>query len=349
MSNDPGNHTFAPLTSENGRLLWDQLRSAVADWIDLYNDRGLIYCLIRDTLLAEKLIINEAGAEGRVGHTPSTFETWAQSRERTDLEAFLEAALEKLKAGLEILDPESTRGHCTVATEAAVADPDQINVNVNGQTVALTFKNSGGNDLHDIQTYLQEKLDVLEFIQMDCNKMEITQFPSSSTARMLKAPRVDKSNLSVADWYNTEKQSIHITQCESFVESVIAPNQRSQLKDLADDGFFIGTPSSGRSQVIEPDQQILLEQSQLEWETSSVLSSYSTRSSNRKKGNSRNRSFSNSSVSSVEEPRSKPANVGMFGRGRLARLAVNMSGYNDENISVEMSPRRGSSWWDSGY
>jgi hypothetical protein len=227
-----------------------------------------------------------------------------------------------------------------------------LGVNVNGVTVNLHFKNSGNNDINDIETYLQEKLDVLEFIQMDCNKMEMSQLPSSGNSKLYRAPQIEKSSLSVSDWYGYGNKSIHISQSDSFVESVHAPSYRSHLKELANDGFFIGTPSGdSRSRVDaseNPPRNDVSDESQLEWETNSILSN--GRSMNVGRSTSRRRSISNSSVSSVESSRSrtKPSR-GMFGRGRLERLAANMSGYSDESVvgglDTHTQSIAASGWW----
>lgn len=227
-----------------------------------------------------------------------------------------------------------------------------LGVNVNGVKVNLHFKNSGNNDINDIETYLQEKLDVLEFIQMDCNKMEMSQLPSSGNSKLYRAPQIDKSSLSVSDWYGHGNESIHISQSDSFVESVHAPSYRSHLKELANDGFFIGTPSGdSRSRVDAseiPMRNDVSDESQLEWETSSVLSN--GRSMIIGRSTSRRRSISNASVSSVESSRSrtKPSR-GMFGRGRLDRLAANISEYSDESVlgglDTQTHPIGPSGWW----
>ena len=338
------NDVRADLRSEDNRLRWGQLTDLTGKFIEQYNGIGLSYERIRANLLAANLItVRKIGTDQCIESTGLDFDSWTKSRGgSTNITDFLEKAVERLRVELDKLAPPPVCNNCPAnPPESSALEPDRITASVNGISVTLQFKNSGGNDVHDIETYLQEKLDVLEFIQMDCNKMEMTQFPASSTSRMIRAPQLEKTNLSVADWYLSDtNKTIHLPESESFAESVIAPSQRSQLKDLADDGFFIGTPSS---RAEEP--QILVDESHLEWETSSVLSSYSSRPS--KRSQARNRSFSNSSI---EDSRSKPSSMGMFGRGRLARLAVNMSGYSDENISIEGSPRHGgSSWWDSGY
>jgi hypothetical protein len=188
-------------------------------------------------------------------------------------------------------------------------EPGVIQATINGITVNLRFKNSGNNDVNDIETYLQEKLDVLEFIQMDCNKMEISQ---------LAAPRMTAPKL-------LETSSLN----------------RSSLRTENSAPFFIGTPTAEElginlplhEEVVEDEDP--LNESNLQWETSSVLSSRSVTSRS-----SRRRSLSNSSVSSNSSLR-KPA-VGMFGRGRMARLANNMSFSRDENSEDSLAP---SSWW----
>ena len=231
-------------------------------------------------------------------------------------------------------------------------DSGKLVANVNGLPVNLHFKNSGNNDINDIETYLQEKLDVLEFIQMDCNKMEMSQLPSSGNSKLYRAPQIEKSSLSVADWYGLGNQSIHVSQSDSFVESVHAPSHRSHLKELADDGFFIGTPSAtSRSRIdvsVSPSREELEEESHLEWETSSIISD--GRSMNLGRSTSRRRSISNSSVSSVDSSRSrtKPPR-GMFGRGRLERLVANISGYSDESVvggfEAPAQANVSSGWW----
>jgi hypothetical protein len=327
---------YTPLSHSTVQL-WEDLLDRVGEWIKLYEQNGVIFCKMKEALLAENLI--ESGEESlRVSQISPN--TWLRGKgtKEGDYESILTTALQKLEKGLNILNSKPT----STNPDPQLADPFTVQARVNGISVNLSFKNSGNNDINDIEVYLQEKLDVLEFIQMDCNKMEMTQFPSTRSLKAMgkeEAPQSDQSSLSVADWYtNQASTSIHISQGDSFIESVHVPIHRSQLKELAEDGFFIGTPTSR--------EQILLDQSNLDWETSSIISSSSTRRKGRKQSSSRNRSLSSCSVSSVEDSRlQKPPPQGMFGRGRMARIAANISGLYDENDQIGS----GNPWWESGY
>ena len=319
--------------------LWRRLQELVAEWISAYEQTGVILCRMREALLEERLVELTGHI---VKESPALQEpiptTWLVQNNvaKSEHELILKSAINRMEQGLSMIRQSEKQSETKFVNGL-------VQANVNGICVNLQFKNSGNNDINDIETYLQEKLDVLEFIQMDCNKMEMSQFPTSRLPRSDKrgAPQLDQSSVSVADWYTAEKQSIHISQGDSFIESVHVPSQRSHLKELADDGFFIGTPTAR--------EQILLDQSNLDWETSSVLS-YSSRRGGHKKSSSssRNRSLSSCSISSVDESRNKPPVApGMFGRGRMARMAANLSGYNDENDDV-VRPSQ-TSWWESGY
>jgi hypothetical protein len=332
---------------------WIRLCALITQWIQLYDERGRLFDNVIGCLCASNLVEVRKSRQGkRLVMGKASVNSWfeAMNMPENEFEEYLISITDQLSSALKtlrspiVLEPTIPFS----AGQPSQLDPTKIDAVINGVSVSLNFKNSGNNEVQDIETYLQEKLDVLEFIQMDCNKMDISQFPSQSS-RIMKAPQVDKTNISVADWYGSNRSVLPVSDSDEFVESVHNPNQRSQLKDLANDGFFIGTPTA-RSEIADSAIS-LLDQSQLEWETSSVLSSHTPRNYRGNRGSSRNRSFSNSSVSSADESRSKPTGAGMFGRGRLARLTANMSGYNDENSneSLGVSHADGvaaaSSWW----
>jgi hypothetical protein len=325
--------------SPSSRTLWETLRDLVMEWIGLYKKDGEVYSKIKDGLLAAKLV-DQDGSSLKV--STISLQRWFETMHisEPDYDVALKEAIEQLEMGLNHL----RRQTASTSSSAPVVDPFLIEAKVNGVSVNLHFKNSGNNEISDIEVYLQEKLDVLEFIQMDCNKMEMTQLPPTRLPISTKenTSQLDQSSLSVADWYtNQTSTSIHISQGESFIESVHVPLQRSQLQELAEDGFFIGTPTSR--------EQILLDQSNLDWETSSIISSASHRRKGRNKPeSSRNRSLSSCSVSSVEDSRvSKQPASGMFERGRMARIAANISGFYDENEAGGTG--NANPWWDTNY
>jgi hypothetical protein len=318
--------------SVNPRVALDK---RLKDWLNLFNHHIKIHGAIRAELLNAGLITAVKGNPLHV-QVKGSPELEGETKEGGDLTPRLLSQIE-----------DSLFQALLVEKDTSPAIPaDVIQGSVNGISMNLHFKNSGNNDINDIETYLQEKLDVLEFIQMDCNKMDVSQLPAASRLYRPPPAQLDKSSYSVADWYTTDKQSIPVSESDSFPESVHV--QRSHLKELADDGFFIGTPT-GRirtANLLPPSSpnSNILDQSELEWETSSVVSP------RRGKGRSfsRRRSMSNSSVSSVDSSQGGYAPPkGMFMRGRMERLTANISGYSEDSAVQREAPEVPftSSWW----
>lgn len=224
------------------------------------------------------------------------------------------------------------------------ADESTIACNVNGETVFLHFRNSGNNGAMEIATYLQEKLDVLEFLQMDCSRMETSiVFP---TSRVNGGPSDPAPTLSVS------RRGSSVNSSEASMEGLFGSSDTRRLERR---GFFIGTPSArdlSLSVSSMPSQGDVVknkggrddhqeESSNLMWETESMASPSSKR-----------RSCSVSSVSSVESVKSWKRPDGMFGRSRMTRLLadLNRSDMLSDTGSDILSPsrRRQLSWWESG-
>lgn len=215
-------------------------------------------------------------------------------------------------------------------------DESTIVCNVNGETVFLHFRNSGNNGAMEIGTYLQEKLDVLEFLQMDCSRMETSiVFPTSKVngGPSDPAPTLCRGNSEM-----------------SSEASMVGLHGLGETRRLGRRGFFIGTPSARdlSSSVLSSlpsqgdggrnDQE---ESSNLMWETGSMASPSS----------SKRRSCSVSSVSSVESVKSWKRPDGMFGRSRMTRLLadLNRSDMLSDTSEIMFSPKRKQqlSWWES--
>ena len=203
--------------------------------------------------------------------------------------------------------------------------------NVNGVTIYLHFKNSGNNDASEIGTYLQEKLDILEFIQMDCSRMETSiVFPAVKASD--PAPTVSLSRrVSSGD------------PLEDSERSFIAADMRR----LRRTGYFIGTPSAAQdfsSLSRGSENEAVAQDDALQWETDSMMGTPSS---------SKRRSTSVSSVSSVESARSwKRPSRGVFGRSRMSRLLADLNRsdvLSDKESNSSSSPREAgfSSWWAS--
>jgi len=193
-----------------------------------------------------------------------------------------------------------------LVNESQMFDSTTIPCTLNNEQIQLRFNNSGQNDLSDLQTYLQEKLDVLEFIQQDHTRKPASRPPQASGSSRIYIPsnlRPQSSNndpsMSVGDWL---KES----EAPSFISNT----------SVSTAGFFIGTPvpsvcGSDDAPIIEA---ALLNDSEIRWETDSMMSSPS---SSHRRGSSRSRVRSTSSNASSRN--------GFFGnhasRNRASRLA----------------------------
>ena len=305
------------LNRSSNEDLWYNLHSMAERWVGLYHSHSQHHKILRDVLIREKLVDTRVGSD-EISVCDTPFPIWRRGQTKLDSDAAVNTHLLSL---LDILESETShlglkgivqhKESQSVQTDAeAIIDPQSVQARVNGISVNLRFKNSGNNDINDIETYLQEKLDVLEFIQMDCNKMEISQLAPSRVA----APRLLET-------------------------SVL---NHSTHSGTASAPFFIGTPTAEDLGINLPileesqdgsdsDHNDPLDESQLHWETSSVLSGRS---------HSRRRSLSNASFSSNSSSR-KPT-AGMFARGRMARLVNNTSFSRDENSEDSFTP---TTWW----
>jgi len=151
--------------------------------------------------------------------------------------------------------------------------------------LSLEFMNRGNNSAHDIQTYLQEKLDVLDFLQQDDTTSRMKD--KVETSRLHLPRRAQEQPSSVSDWLN---------------DTGSGPSS-----SVPSGGFFIGTPAPSvvsvddDSSVLEVDAA-LLNDSDVRWETDSMISSASSR-------------------------RGRDRSVSLFshyrGRDRVSRLAAN--------------------------
>jgi hypothetical protein len=194
----------------------------------------------------------------------------------------------------------------------------------------------------EIGTYLQEKLDVLEFLQMDCSRMETSiVFPTS---------RVDGGPSDPAPTLSVSRRGSTVSSSEASVGRLYGSGDTRRLERR---GFFIGTPSArdlSLSVSSMPSQGDVEnkggrddhqeESSHLMWETESMASPSSKR-----------RSCSVSSVSSVESVKNWKRPDGMFGRSRMTRLLADLNRsdmLSDTSEILSPSRRRQVSWWESG-
>ena len=160
--------------------------------------------------------------------------------------------------------------------------------------VTLEFMNRGNNSAHDIETYLQEKLDVLDFLQQDHSA---GRRETRDSSRLHLPPRPQEQPTSVSDWLN----------------------DTSSTTSAVSGGFFIGTPAPS---VVAPDEDrsihdvdaALLNDSQVRWETDSMISSASS-----------------------PMRRTRDRSISLFshyrGRDRVSRLAANSLDFGDPNDS----------------
>jgi hypothetical protein len=203
--------------------------------------------------------------------------------------------------------------------QSQLCDTTTIACKLNKFDISLKFSNSGQNDMEDIQTYLQEKLDVLEFIQQDHTRRTSVDLQKSKIRLPSVANRsaIAESTLSVGDWLNED-----ITNQASLDKT--APTISG--------GFFIGTPAPSACNSPEDRDTSLvdaaiLNDSDIRWETDSMISSASfSPASRRHRGSSRSRIRSTSSTAS------RYSNAFMTnGRSRASRLA---SSYAMDDTSI---------------
>ena len=185
-------------------------------------------------------------------------------------------------------------------TILGVPQSKRISCKLNNEyDLSLEFMNRGNNSAHDIQTYLQEKLDVLDFLQQD--HTSTSRREKLETSRLHLPRRTQEQPTSVSDWLN------------DTASSTSAPTG----------GFFIGTPVPSGAAVDE-DRTIhevdaaLLNDSEIRWETDSMISSASSPMR-------RARDRSGSLFSHYR------------GRDRVSRLAANSLDFADDESEAENS------------
>ena len=173
----------------------------------------------------------------------------------------------------------------------------------NEYDLSLEFMNRGNNSAMDIQTYLQEKLDVLDFLQQDHSSTSRRE--KLETSRLHLPMRTQEQPTSVSDWLNDTASSASVPPTG---------------------GFFIGTPSPSVAGIDSDDRTIqevdaaLLDDSDIRWETDSMISSASSpmRRARDRSGGSLFRHYR--------------------GRDRVSRLAANSLDFADEeNSEIENS------------
>ena len=180
--------------------------------------------------------------------------------------------------------------------------PKRISCKLNNEyDLTLEFSNRGNNSALDIQTYLQEKLDVLDFLQQDHSSTSRREKLETSRLHLPGRRPSQEQTVSVSDWLNDTAAS---------------------TTSVPSGGFFIGTPAPSVAAVDDDDRQIhevdaaLLNDSEIRWETDSMISSASSR---------RGRDRSGSLFSHYR------------GRDRVSRLAANSLDFGDEDSEVENS------------
>ena len=262
---------------------WQRLKDLASQWLTLYRYHGFRHSMLRELLFAERVAEFSGRPDGKEELVVSSdsLEAWLESRKsvlRTgdDADACIRAILDKLESGLSLLtsltDPSAPTIPVAPKKEAReptppTAENSDVQCTVNGITINLSFKNSGNNDINDIETYLQEKLDVLEFLQMDCNKIAFagTSPPTSprralaSQTRVL-APKINITTrpqsavnesasltyLSVGDWYSATAPPSFPDQSSLVADASDESRfiKATQVSTMSRGGFFIGTPTS---------------------------------------------------------------------------------------------------------
>jgi hypothetical protein len=182
--------------------------------------------------------------------------------------------------------------------------PKRILCKLNNENdLTLEFSNRGNNSALDIQTYLQEKLDVLDFLQQDHSSTSRREKHETSRLHLPRRRPSQGQTVSVSDWLNDTAAS---------------------TTSVPSGGFFIGTPAPSVAAVDDDDRQIheveaaLLNDSEIRWETDSMISSASSPMR-------RGRDRSGSLFSHYR------------GRDRVSRLAANSLDFGDEDSEVENS------------
>ena len=375
LDRDPG--IVPPLRNpSDNQELWSSLQRLSTRWLDVFRYHGARHSAIRELLLSEGLA-KFVGNQIVVGS--DSMVTWISGRRSegalesdSAVKGCLLAVLDQLESNMLSLDirdnpspdPETSSSPSPILPSAPpspvkdreatppTAEASLVQCIVNGVTMNLRFKNSGNNDLNDIETYLQEKLDVLEFLQMDCSKLDKSSSgpnsPRRAPSKML-APKL--ASLPI------DSRSVTVDDDVNMPTPMSVSRTRSSSSTKRDPEFFIGTPtsrpmgvndsavSSVADSVADDDVDVASESSQLNWETGSVASRGSSRRRNRStssvssSASSRRRSNSVSSVSSASSAGhgwpTRKLGAGALSRGRLSRFALaslsSARPVNDEN------------------
>lgn len=361
-------------TSVEQLSLWERIKWDTSAWLKLYRYHAFRHSMIRELLFSEDLVtfVEKDGVQ-IMEVTEESYESWIRLRNTraascsdSDITESLSGILDQLQSGMSLLagldQDESSNQKSMPSRESTppTAENSDVQCRVNGISISLHFKNSGNNDINDIETYLQEKLDVLEFLQLDLNKgsPQISPRASVPTSRIF-APKICKIRKQIDPVQTSqfgawdEDPSMSIMDQSSVSSS--GPIRSTQVSCLSRGGFFIGTPTSRDMSILSQDVSLFPhddslspdESSRFRWETGSSRS----RSRNRSVSSaySRKRSCSVTSNSS-----SKPWPVrrmgGMLGFRRfdppIRSQDDDMS--NDEN-SLEANPPHTSSPENSKY
>ena len=331
---------------------WSRVRFLATKWLDLYCHQGSRHSLLRELLVSEQLVeLLIKGSGDSLITSNLSLGQWLEKRRAegglvsdSDARGCLLAVLDQLEAGLSSLQdassvevrsptPPATLSQSTQTDEVAEcapipplgepavipapAHPTSVQCQVGDVILQLRFSNSNQNSLSDIGTYLQEKLNVLEFLQADGQRAG--QGSGQRKSLVASKPAVVSgrdSALSVGDWY----------------EPTSAPEPPSS-------GFFIGTPNlPPASPPLDID-----EAEQVRWETGSGASSRSNRRVHT--SSCRVRSSSASSVGSARSrmrTKTKP-------RGQ--RFFENLDDTQLENISTLnlSSPQQSTSYFGAWF
>lgn len=265
-------------------------RAIVDDWLSLYEHQSLVHTKIREILVSTGYITSGQS------HFPSDIKRASQpARPLSDTQKGQLSDLMKELVSSETASTDISQRSVTPPTKATtsmqtspalspqrtetplvdaqlvdesrmmdqsilgIPQTKRIACKLNNEfDLSLEFMNRGNNSAHDIQTYLQEKLDVLDFLQQDDHAASRKE--KIETSRLHLPRRAQEQPSSVSDWLN-----------DTAGPSISAPTG----------GFFIGTPVPSvmsvddDSSVHEVDAA-LLNDSDVRWETDSMMSSASS-------------------------------------------------------------------------
>ena len=201
-----------PCVSENLPLaqIWDRVQVLILQWLDMYSSHGICHNRLLTMLLGEKLILKTNGSL-------SMDSTWLKNRlSNPSSTGCLLAVLDQLEGGM------SQLSFSPVAVKNAAVD-QEIVYKLKETSYILKFKNSAQNSSIDIQKYLQEKLDVLEFIQ-------------SADSEICIAPSEVGSSAS----RTSRKSSMRRWNCSSRIRSssIASAKTKLQKRKTRGDRFF---------------------------------------------------------------------------------------------------------------